>query len=237
MALLPLCAAACCREWNVILSTEEYKTGLYEAEQRCLLTEKTCEKDVTTCIDMTYQLKKRADGACIHLDDDSRCSIYENRPKVCRDFTCKGGWRLASVFPVGDNGKTSGTKLEKEAFIECLIDDMTFVSHPLIKLHTVFYLKAKGEIVFVKEMVSKCGKFYTIDSFHYPQLDDGLLIRLIHLFDSKENLKDIRQRFCDQHAVNITKREFYEIVWLLNKHNIVMNAKNFSGMLGGMGWI
>ncbi|HBS86374.1 MAG: hypothetical protein A2W91_19360 [Bacteroidetes bacterium GWF2_38_335] len=26
---------------------------------------------------------------CIHLDQDLRCSIYETRPKVCRDFTAE----------------------------------------------------------------------------------------------------------------------------------------------------
>ena len=31
-------------------------------------------------------LKKREDGNCILLDENMECSIYENRPKVCRDY-------------------------------------------------------------------------------------------------------------------------------------------------------
>jgi hypothetical protein len=38
-----------------------------------------------------------------------------------------------------------------------------------------------------------------------------------------------------QHGVRLTKTEFDEIIWLLDKHDIVMSAGNFSGMLSGMG--
>jgi len=31
-------------------------------------------------------LKKRKDGNCILLDENLECSIYENRPKVCREY-------------------------------------------------------------------------------------------------------------------------------------------------------
>lgn len=33
-------------------------------------------------------LLKKADGACVYLGDQG-CTIYENRPKVCRDFDCR----------------------------------------------------------------------------------------------------------------------------------------------------
>ena len=31
-------------------------------------------------------LKKKEDGYCVLLDEDMKCTIYENRPKVCRDY-------------------------------------------------------------------------------------------------------------------------------------------------------
>jgi len=31
-------------------------------------------------------LKKREDGNCVLLDENMECSIYENRPKVCRYY-------------------------------------------------------------------------------------------------------------------------------------------------------
>lgn len=228
----------CCRvPWRISISLEEYRTSLYIAEQICRLTNKICDKQVATCINRNYQLKKNADGACMHLDENSQCKIYKNRPKVCRDFVCQGGWRLNSVFPAGTDDQTPVVKLEKKAFLGRLTDDMTFVSHPLIKLHAVCNVKLRGEIVFIKEMVGTCGKFNTRDSFQCRQLDDDLLLRLIREFDSKDTLQKIRQRFCDQRAVSLTKEEFDEIVWLLNKHSIVLEARNFSGMLAGMGGI
>ena len=32
----------------------------------------------------TGLLPDRGDGACIHLDKDMSCKIYENRPEICR---------------------------------------------------------------------------------------------------------------------------------------------------------
>jgi Fe-S-cluster containining protein len=229
--ILSTCEAACCREWIVGLSHEEYETGLYEAEQLCIFTKKECDNKTIACNNRTYQLKKSADGACVHLNDSNKCSIYEKRPKVCSSFTCKGGWRLTTVFIEGAENKGSTPPEEKGAFVDRLTEDMVFVSHPLVKLRTVFYLKAKGEIIFIIETTGRCVTSKIQDAFHYPQLNDDLVMALIRLFDNKDSLKDIRRRFCDQHAVDLTKNEFYEIVWLLNKHNIVTDVRNFRGML------
>ena len=47
--------------------------------------------------DGVLQLRKRADGACIHLGD-AGCTVYEHRPHACRKYDC----RLWSLFGVGD---------------------------------------------------------------------------------------------------------------------------------------
>ncbi len=235
--LRPLCAAACCREWKVDLSCAEYRTGLYQAEQVCVLTDKTCDQPVATCPHRAYRLKRNADGACTHLDAASRCSIYENRPQVCREFTCQGGWRLASVFPVSEKGNAAPPKPDKEGWLARVTDDLVFVPHPLIKLHTVFCLPAKAEIVFVVERVGTCARYSTRDRFSFPQLDDARTLALIRSFDRKESLAKIRQHFCAQHAVDLTPGDFNEIVWLLNKHNLILDARNFRGMLSGMGGV
>lgn len=235
---LPRCEAICCRILSIVIPTSaELESRFYEIDEICHLTGKECEKEVETCINRDYRLKKKEDGSCIYLDQNNQCSIHENKPYMCKTFFCRGGWYLSGIFPENEKDETTAIKMERDDFIERLRDDMTFVLHPLIKLHTVFYLDAKKEIIFVKEMVGTCGKFNTRDSFQYPQLDDDLLLRLIHLFDSKDTLQEIRQRFCDHHAVSLTKSEFYEIVWLLNKHNIILDARNFRDMLSGMGGI
>jgi Fe-S-cluster containining protein len=176
-------------------------------------------------------LKKGADGACIHLGDDNKCLIYEKRPKVCQSFTCKGGWRLGNVFVEGAEKANPSPQDEKGAFIARLSEDMVFVPHPLIKLRTIFYVKAKEQITFIIDIAGKCFASKIQDSFHCPQLNDDLIMKLIRLFDSKESLKKIQQRFCDQNAISLSTSEFYEILWLLNKHFIVADVRNFRGMI------
>jgi Fe-S-cluster containining protein len=36
----------------------------------------------------SLQLKKEASGLCVFLAPDKRCSVYENRPSICRFFRC-----------------------------------------------------------------------------------------------------------------------------------------------------
>lgn len=235
LELHAVCQAMCCREWVVGIAAEEYAAGQYDAEVICVLTDKACHAATQPCLNRRYQLNKRVDKSCVYLEDNRR-RIYAERPRVCREFLCQGGWWLASVLPA--NGAPRDQKpptLTQETFVEQLSDDAIFVLHPLLKVHTVFYLKPKRKIIFVKEMVGACGKFNTRDSFDNPQLDDAQLSMLIDLFNRKEPLREVYRRFCFQSASTLTQQEFYAIVWLLNKHTIVLDSRNFEGMLGGMG--
>ena len=260
----PVCRALCCREWDVGISAEEHASGRYDAEVICVLTEKACPTPALPCIDRRYRLGRRDDRSCVYLEDD-RCRIYDERPRVCRDFSCQSGWRLASVFaaeappPEGsppEGALPGGTPPAKAETVARLTEDMTFVPHPLLKLHTVFYLQPRREVVFVKEMVGACGKFTTRGSLDLPQLDDAALMRLIDLFARKEPLGQVYRRFCERSGgagaagstagsaagagdggAALTLPQFFEIVWLLNQHSIVLDSRNFKGMLGGVGAI
>lgn len=46
-------------------------------------------------------LKRREDGACVHLGDKG-CTIYEHRPEICRKYDC----RMFSIFGMGDTMDT-----------------------------------------------------------------------------------------------------------------------------------
>lgn len=46
--------------------------------------------DTTANDDGSLRLRKRADGACIHLGDTG-CTVYEHRPRVCRAYDCRLG--------------------------------------------------------------------------------------------------------------------------------------------------
>lgn len=84
------CAAVCCKgAYNFISLTEaEARSGryaYYSPVEGC-----SCEM----CTEMRkrgirYTLARRRDGTCLYLDGENRCSIYENRPEVCRKYTCK----------------------------------------------------------------------------------------------------------------------------------------------------
>jgi hypothetical protein len=78
------CDAACCREEQPIhLQPEESDEGL------------EVEWDANKGL---RRLKRRADGACVHLADDNRCTVHRRRPWCCRMYDCRV-YALAKVTP------------------------------------------------------------------------------------------------------------------------------------------
>ena len=232
----PICQSMCCRhEWNVCLTPEEFASGRYKSEKICILNLHPCPDTSKECINQYYRVAKREDNSCVYLDGNL-CSIYEERPVVCREVHCRSGWLLNTIIRPEDGYPHLAKPPEtKEAFAERLRGDETFVLHPLLKVLTVFYHKPKQEINFVQEMVGACGKFNTRDSFDYPQLDDEQVMALINQFNRKEQLNQIYLGHCAESPSPLTRNEFYEIVWLLNKHKIVIDCRNFRGTLGRVG--
>ena len=58
---------------------------------RCCIGNLRVQPEVADKIDPAYidehgYLRHDSSGRCIFLDAQNLCSIYENRPKVCRDF-------------------------------------------------------------------------------------------------------------------------------------------------------
>jgi len=86
----PHCAAACCSGYGYVgLTEEEAGSGRYEYHEvaegcDCQACERMRE------LGIRYTLPKQADGSCIYLDGERRCSIYADRPEVCRAYTCVG---------------------------------------------------------------------------------------------------------------------------------------------------
>ena len=73
----------CCREPGVTLTKEEVLSGFFNGNVKVVpITE---SKKI-----LGYGIVlNKANGACIYLKD-GLCSIYENRPQVCKKFTCVG---------------------------------------------------------------------------------------------------------------------------------------------------
>lgn len=85
----PHCAALCCTGYGFVgLTEKEAQSGRY------LYKEVTESCDCAMCQRMReagvrYTLLKQADGSCMYLDGERRCSIYENRPETCKSYSCR----------------------------------------------------------------------------------------------------------------------------------------------------
>ncbi len=76
-ARLPLCRAACCR-LRVPLSRQDVDEEIAQWDP-----------------DKPFLLRLRDDGYCVHCDASShRCTIYEQRPGICRTYTCRTDKRI-----------------------------------------------------------------------------------------------------------------------------------------------
>jgi Fe-S-cluster containining protein len=80
-ARLPVCQAVCCR-LKFALSQEEVERG-----------------QVKWDIGHPYVIRQDSDGYCCHNDGPSRsCSIYDDRPHLCRSYSCRRDVRIWSDF-------------------------------------------------------------------------------------------------------------------------------------------
>jgi Fe-S-cluster containining protein len=71
-----LCKAACCRLW-FSLSTQDLDEGI-----------------IRWNYSQPYAIAKKSDDYCVHCATDGKCSVYKNRPLVCRTYSCKEDKRI-----------------------------------------------------------------------------------------------------------------------------------------------
>ena len=84
-----LCRANCCKQnghdYAVLLEADEWRRfAPFCVEVRV---------DAGACVTTERVLPYR-DGRCQFLDDDDRCTIYEDRPANCRKFECAPGFHF-----------------------------------------------------------------------------------------------------------------------------------------------
>jgi len=78
---LPVCKAACCK-LNFALSPDEVESGKVKWE-----------------LGHPYFIRHENNGCCSHLDSGKQCcSIYDDRPKVCRQYSCANDKRIWKDF-------------------------------------------------------------------------------------------------------------------------------------------
>ncbi len=77
----------CCEKLSPYLLPEELATGLYPIS----LIEPTPEqKLINTEVGPVIVLYRKKEGGC-GMFVDGKCTIYEYRPKACRQFDCRKG--------------------------------------------------------------------------------------------------------------------------------------------------
>lgn len=85
----PFCAAVCCRGYTFVALTDaEAESGKYSYKEG----DPACDCDACKGMreaGLRYVLRKRADGACVYLDGTGQCSIYDDRPETCRQYSCE----------------------------------------------------------------------------------------------------------------------------------------------------
>ncbi len=78
---LPICKAVCCK-LNFALSVEEIES-----------------RKVKWDLGQPYFIRQRTTGYCTHLDANKTCcSVYADRPKVCRKYSCAHDKRIWKDF-------------------------------------------------------------------------------------------------------------------------------------------
>ena len=78
---LHICKAVCCR-LHFALTAEEVESGRIKWD-----------------LGEPYYIRHESTGCCHHLDPNDRvCTVYENRPSVCRQYSCAGDERIWKDF-------------------------------------------------------------------------------------------------------------------------------------------
>ena len=114
----------------------------------------TVTSDLKGYRELAHYLKKLKNKACFYLKPDNRCSIYFKRPKVCRDFTCRTGWKLSSA-DAGRLKPSDQRKIQKSAqkrFMEKITPDARFTPVKDVRLKLCYYQPEKKKIFFIKHL-------------------------------------------------------------------------------------
>lgn len=237
-----ICKAMCCRlPWTVGLSQKEFESNKFQAEPYCLITRQTCMGRLSQCVNRKYRLLKDKNGACIHLNEENKCTVHELKPIVCREApSCDHGieWKISgpSTFTEKKSEKnvlTSRELLEdqitsdiykstKLSFLKHLHDNQEWVLNPIKKVKTLYYAPKKCELIFIIKFLHSSS--LTIER-EYPDNhdinDEGLLL-LIKLFDEKDNLNEVIHCFHEHYNSQLSANHIQDFAWILFKHNLLL---------------
>jgi Fe-S-cluster containining protein len=78
---MPICKAVCCK-LSFALSIEEIEVGKLKWE-----------------LGKPYYIRHKSNGYCCHINNENKqCNVYENRPSVCKKYSCANDTRIWKNF-------------------------------------------------------------------------------------------------------------------------------------------
>jgi len=94
------CTGACCTMPVEVVFSDLVRLGVASPDE--LSPKKVAKRLAKEKIVRSYRsssglfmLQQQANGACVFLGKDRRCTVYEKRPSTCRDFPTKVGPRVS----------------------------------------------------------------------------------------------------------------------------------------------
>jgi len=219
-----VCRAMCCRKWDVAITDEEARSGIFEWEPLCRVTQTACGRpNEQNCFNRLMRLKKKADGSCMYLDSECRCSIYENRPDVCRKFSCAGGWELVraktphpAAIPSAGHENTGGHETQPFS------PDFVCILNPLITVKTVFEGEPAGTLILVCNHVSRCAPYPLTVSVPGSLLSADAVHLFIQSFDGQAPAEKLVERACAIHGGEKIRSWLYRLAHSLIAAGVII---------------
>ena len=104
-------ASPCCKSYIVPILKDEYESGIYgdyavkltKESLQALRSQRTLSFNLNPAPgeDVAYVLEGVVGEACPFLGADNKCTIYEYRPKTCREYTCVDDKRITQELRDG----------------------------------------------------------------------------------------------------------------------------------------
>lgn len=179
--VIGLCRAMCCKlGGGVALTPDEINSGKFETENFCIEKKCLCGKD-TECYHKIVQLKTE-DGRCIYLGDDDMCTIYERRPRMCRNYFCSTGhWN--------DWKKDVAGYMDRQLLR--LKPGLVFARNPVRELVGVFLVPGEQRIFMLIRDRSLCEDVMYGGEFVWPGAGAEDIETAYAAFDGERTLEEI----------------------------------------------
>ncbi|HRZ87152.1 MAG TPA: hypothetical protein P5287_04980 [bacterium] len=225
---LSVCQGMCCRIFShIALTPAEYGSGLYRAKVFCSADGTPCSGERQGCVNRQYLLEKKTDDehACVHQAPDNTCLIYDVRPQVCRDFSCKRGWQLSSVCPPTPAEIEPKREEAKGETGFPLPENALLALNPFFTIKTIFYAKEKKKLSLVMTQLNKCTFSTRTVDLDCDAADEDLLRRLIPLFDGKTSIGAVHAKLEKKCCTPVSRETIDTIAEQLFRSGLLVYGK------------